>query len=663
MISLNSDWTFSATRDDLELGYSGENKVCTLQVHISGTEYGNWTFFADAFLDDKKDIWAVDVETSGSDLMLSIPILQSYIPQGGNVVLQLRAASLDGRIKKSEKLRLSAKTSINASDIALSLMPSEFEAYEERIVIARNAALEASNRAGQSKQAAVDAVEQCAQILEDVKASDTWREFGATPCVFSISPFGEIKLKSNAQSCSYHAYSDTVKDMSTQSRSYSGGITEDTSKGYYEYTLSSTATAWYNVYMRMIYTGLEVGKEYKIFVDTTGLKPGSTTATMLFGQFLLAESADGKKGNQILAPTRISSAGLNSYIFTPTTTDVMLEYYPGNVTAELVAGYQFRIRDLYINHASAGDAHTPIYDKQGAFAGETILIDTPVPVNFEAEPSCSVWYSKPISNVFTINGVSPDTDGNVALPEPPVSRLAGRTLVCFGDSITGMFSPPTDYPSAIARLTGMTVYNLGMEGCRMSQHPDQYYDAWSMYRLADAIASGDYSLQEASIGHTGSYAASRVNTLKSIDWSKVDYVTIFYGTNDIQGYADLDNVSNLHDTTTYLGAARYSLEKLWQAYPHLKVLLLTPMYRYWDDTQTDSDEKTFSGGRHFYEFGDELLQVAGTYKIPAVDLYRTLGINKFNRTHYFPANDGTHPNEAGRELLGNKIAAKLLSEY
>ena len=197
----------------------------------------------------------------------------------------------------------------------------------------------------------------------------------------------------------------------------------------------------------------------------------------------------------------------------------------------------------------------------------------------------------------------------------------------------------------------------------MSQHTDQYYDAFSMYRLVDAITSKDYTLQEAAVGHTTDYAANRVATLKAIDWSKVDYVTVLYGTNDVQGGVALDNVEDPKDTTTYLGACRYALEKLWAAYPNLKVLLLTPIYRYWNDTQTDSDEKTFTGGKHFYEFGDGLLQVAADYKTSAVDLYRTLGINKINRAYYFPVGDGTHPNDLGRALLGEKIAGKLLGNF
>lgn len=534
----------------------------------------------DAKIKDQVDVWAVNALERDGNLLPSIPIMQSYIPQGGYIYAQLRAASPDGRVKKSEQIILYVESSVN-TPFKISLLPSEFEQYEERIINARETAGSAADRAEQSAQTAVGAVNQCEKILEDVKANDTWREFGSTPCIFNMARVGEIKLKSSAESCSYHAFSDTIKDMDTQSHSYSGGLTEDYAKGYYEFILSKTATAWYDVYFSMVFTDLEIGKECKVYVDTTDLQPGSTTATMLFGQFLLAEWASGKKGQQILAPTRIASAGLHGFAFTPTASNVVMEYYPGNVLSELVEGYRFRFRDLYINRANKGTAHTPIYEKRGTFSGEIILTDVIVPVNFEATPNCSVWYSRPISNVFTVDGIQPNEDGDVPLPKVPVSRLEGKTLVCFGDNITGMFAPPTDYPSVIARLTGMTIYNLGMEGCRMSQHPDPYYDAFCMYRLADAVASSNYALQEAAVGHTSSYAAERVAALKSIDWNKIDYVTIMYGTNDIQGGVALYNAGNVKDTSIYLGAIRYALEKLWGVNPSLKILLITPIYRFW----------------------------------------------------------------------------------
>ena len=655
MIILEEDWAFTVSKEDCCIGYAGENQIHMLCIQKMGTDYTDWNFVLDVQQGYERNIWAVEKRIEDGKLLLAVPIKREYIARSGNVIVQLRATAPNGRVKKSAQLSLSVSSSINAPDVLPEVLPSEFEEYELRILDARTATENAADTAKISAK-------ECASILEEVKDYNTWQEFGQTPCKLSVSKLDKVKLKAPSGSCAYHVYSDTIKDMDSQERKYYGGITEDASKGYYEFTLTTAATAWYNVYVRMIFTGLEVSKTYKIYVDTTGLQPGSTTATMLYGQFLLAASNGGAKGDTILAPTRISSAGLHGYNFVPTTADVMLEYYPGNVAAELVKGYQWRINDIYVNRDGAEDAHTPIYDKQGTFSGEVILADAVSGLHYEAVPPCAVWYSQVERYIQTIDGVAADEDGNIVLPKNPVSRLEGKTLVCFGDSITGMFAAPTDYPSVIAKLTGMTVYNVGMEGCRMSRHPDQYYDAFCMYRLAGAVTSGDYSLQEAAVGHTASYAAMRVRTLKIIDWAKVDYVTIFYGTNDIQGGVSLDNTNTPKDTTTYLGAARYALETLWGAYPHLKILLLTPIYRYWNDADIDSDEKLF-GSRHFYAFGDALIEFAQDYKTPAVDLYRTLGFNKFTRGYYFPASDGTHPNELGRELIGSKIAAKLLSEF
>ncbi|WP_050698596.1 SGNH/GDSL hydrolase family protein [Anaeromassilibacillus senegalensis] len=494
-----------------------------------------------------------------------------------------------------------------------------------------------------------------------VSGGSDWTFYSQTPCRLSGSSIGSVKLVSS-ETCDYRIYSDTVKNMDSAGRTFHW-LTESHSNGVYEFTVSivnNKPSGWYQVFWSMKFTDLEVGKAYKLYIDTTGLTPDSTTTGMNFGRFLLASVVNGTKSDPIINTTEVDHARLNSWEFTATTTDVLLEYYAGKEISELVNGYTVRFKDLYINYADAGSEHTPILNQSGSFTGEQVFPEYTDRLHYESTPSCAVYYSEAKSKLFTINGQEPDISGNI---EIPVSRLQGRTLVCMGDSITGMFAPPADYPSVIARLTGMAVHNLGMEGCRMSHHTDQYYDAFSMYQLANAISTGNYTLQEAAVGHTTNYAANRVATLKAIDWSKVDYVTVLYGTNDVQGGVALDNAEDPKDTTTYLGAARYALEKLWMAYPNLKVLLLTPIYRYWPDASQDSDEKTFTGGKHLYEFGDGLIEVAKAYKTPAVDLYRKLGINKVNRSYYFPVGDGTHPNDLGRALLGEKIAGKFLSEF
>ena len=86
--------------------------------------------------------------------------------------------------------------------------------------------------------------------------------------------------------------------------------------------------------------------------------------------------------------------------------------------------------------------------------------------------------------------------------------LEGKTIVNFGDSIFGLNSGTgTEVSAVLANITGATVYNSGYGGCRMASYLkadgsiNEPWDAFSMYRLVDAIVSGDFSYQE---GHSAS---------------------------------------------------------------------------------------------------------------------------------------------------------------
>ena len=85
--------------------------------------------------------------------------------------------------------------------------------------------------------------------------------------------------------------------------------------------------------------------------------------------------------------------------------------------------------------------------------------------------------------------INEDTIGEIKTYTP----LKGKTIANFGDSIFGNRRPPNDVSTALAEITGATVYNLGFGGCRMAKH-DTNWDPFSMYRLADSIATNDFTV-------------------------------------------------------------------------------------------------------------------------------------------------------------------------
>lgn len=243
----------------------------------------------------------------------------------------------------------------------------------------------------------------------------------------------------------------------------------------------------------------------------------------------------------------------------------------------------------------------------------------------------------------------------------PISKLQGKTLVCFGDSILGNFEAPTDIPSYIQNITGMKTYNVGFGGCRMGAHESDW-DWFSMYKLVDAVVSGNFTNQETAAAGivVPEGFVQQTAKLKAIDFTTVDYVTIAYGTNDIwSNYAGDSANPDVHDATKYMSAVRYVVKTLLTAFSHLKIMLVTPMYR--TDLAPDSDSYTFCTDNKLTDFVDNLKVVGKELKVPVCDNYSEIGINKYNSTHYL--SDGVHPTEAGRMLIGSKISGELLSKY
>lgn len=249
---------------------------------------------------------------------------------------------------------------------------------------------------------------------------------------------------------------------------------------------------------------------------------------------------------------------------------------------------------------------------------------------------------------------------------PIISPLMGKRIANFGDSIFGNARPPLDVSTFLASNTGATVYNCAFGGCRMSQHVG-HWDAFSMYRLAHAIANNDYALQDDALNYDDrvSYAEEPMALIKSIDFANLDILTISYGTNDFTSSIAIDNPDNAIDTTTVCGALRYSIETLLTAYPNLRIFVLLPTYRFWVDADNgnayvdDAFNHVNSLGKTLVEYNTAIAEVAKDYNIPVIDNFADLGINKFNRYQYFSEIDGTHHAENGRKLIAKHLAHNL----
>lgn len=239
-----------------------------------------------------------------------------------------------------------------------------------------------------------------------------------------------------------------------------------------------------------------------------------------------------------------------------------------------------------------------------------------------------------------------------------IGLLDGINIVCCGDSITGNYTAPTDYPTYMHNYTGANVVNCGFGGTRMSLHTETAKQPFSFCSIADCIVSGDFSSMYAVAENIGIYNVyEHIYNLENTDFSKVDKMIIFYGTNDFTAQVPIDNQNDPDDTSTYLGAFRYAVDKILGEYPNIRIYAVTPMYRYFTDTSTDSDTQQY-GGKYLYEFGNALIECARDMKLPSVDMYHISGVSATTKDYYLE--DGTHPSQAGRKNIGQILGGALM---
>lgn len=246
----------------------------------------------------------------------------------------------------------------------------------------------------------------------------------------------------------------------------------------------------------------------------------------------------------------------------------------------------------------------------------------------------------------------------------------GDIIVNLGDSIFGAFRDDTSISNHLSRLTGANVHNCAMGGTRMTiSVANGVVSDWSYFALpyiVDSIVSGNFSTQETILNENTSfpsYFKTVIKQLENIDFSAVDIVTISFGTNDYFDSVPLttENVENY--TRCFKTALSYSIEKLLTAFPNIRVLVSTPIWRgFKTDGVVTSDSTTRENlsGLKLIDYGEAIKEVAKNYNINVCDFHNEMGVSMFNWRSIFEESDLTHPNAYGRERMARKIAQKII---
>ena len=235
-----------------------------------------------------------------------------------------------------------------------------------------------------------------------------------------------------------------------------------------------------------------------------------------------------------------------------------------------------------------------------------------------------------------------------------VSDNLNLNILCLGDSIFGNDGEIVTY---LAQFTGSNVINGAIGGTRASirvSNTDafQYLDGQN---IIQALTSGNWTNQDSAVSALTTYSSwlpSRVETLKSIDLSKIDLVIMDWGTNDYAGGQTLQ---------TIISAYNEIIDSLQSAYPELRILITTPIWRYFDDVE-NGDNKIFADST-LQQIVEAIETFAKEKRVHVLNAYQNMPLNYNTATTFFDTDSGVHLNNKGNKVYAHLLNGKIRSLY
>ncbi|MBQ2802391.1 MAG: SGNH/GDSL hydrolase family protein [Lachnospiraceae bacterium] len=256
--------------------------------------------------------------------------------------------------------------------------------------------------------------------------------------------------------------------------------------------------------------------------------------------------------------------------------------------------------------------------------------------------------------------------GNQKIPEfeKYLQGIQDYDMVILGDSVFGERRDATSIPAQIGERLGITVFNGGFGGTcmgRLSEESSLSYtkDCLSMVSLAKSIAARDFGTQQATRIREGAteHFPVTIDELEQIDFSKVEVLLIGHGLNDYHGEEPVFTENDLYNEYTFEGALRSAVRTLKEAYPDMRIVLVTPPYTWYTIPELTCEEYVLNG-YVLEDFVEAELAVARELDIEIIDIYHNGYHHESFEDWEQYTNDGLHPNDEGCALL-----AQIITDY
>ena len=295
-------------------------------------------------------------------------------------------------------------------------------------------------------------------------------------------------------------------------------------------------------------------------------------------------------------------------------------------------------------------------DKSYIVAAKTVNgIDGYVSGTFTADQDgyVRITYSKTKNNgyvVFTDN--IPD---NVRLAINP-NNLKDLNILCLGDSIFGNDGEIVGFLND----TGAVATNGAFGGTQVSVRTGasdnfRFFDGENLVQALVTQSWSDQDTAAAALASTYPWVPTRLAGLKAVDMSKVDCITMDWGTNDYTSGKTIAEIETAYNTV---------IDLLQQYYPGIRLLIIAPIWRYFGQKSDNEngDNKVYNVST-LKEIATAIDNNAKDKRIESLQMYQNMPLSYNTADLYFDSGDSTHLNTTGNKVYSQILIGKLRSMF
>lgn len=186
-------------------------------------------------------------------------------------------------------------------------------------------------------------------------------------------------------------------------------------------------------------------------------------------------------------------------------------------------------------------------------------------------------------------------------------------------------------------------------------------DIFNFFYVAYCISIGNFDAMDnvAAFHMDDERYSAAIEALKNTDFNKIDMIALMYDSTDYINEMPIVNEGYRDELTTYVGSLKNGLELIQEAYPHIRIIFMSPTYSELDGGK--SGRTTDLGNGTLIQYWQWAFDITGSCSVSFLDNYYG-SINENNFGEYL--SEGMHINEKGREKIADHFVYKaILDNY